>query len=254
MIVEDVLDAAELAACGEELRRLHQLAAELIESDAADAGHFQVEPFAEQTEAEAGPVLRKIEETYHFSELFAELPKHPKLLPVVRELLGDDLLLFRSTLMLKPARHGSTHALHQDSSYWPMDPPKLLTVSIALNEATAENGCFRIIPGSHHWEKQEWGEIATRQDEVGTNRPDVDDSQVQLVPLRAGSVIMFHSLLVHGSGPNRSDKPRNTALYAYFSPEVRYVPGPDGPRDATHRVISGLGGAKTHIFRSENPL
>ena len=62
-------------------------------------------------------------------------------------MLGPDLLLFRSTLMLKPARHGSRHALHQDVAYWPLEPPTLVTVSIALSASDSENGCIQVIPG-----------------------------------------------------------------------------------------------------------
>jgi ectoine hydroxylase-related dioxygenase (phytanoyl-CoA dioxygenase family) len=59
---------------------------------------------------------------------------------------------------------------------------------------------------------------------------------------------MFHSLLVHGSGPNKSPNPRNTALYAFFSPQVTYKPGPGDPPRKTFRVIAGMGGKKEHEF------
>ncbi len=98
--------------------------------------------------------------------------------------------------MLKPAFHGSAHALHQDSAYWPIDPPALVTVSIALTEATAGNGCFKIIPRSHAWGLQDWGRILVRQNESLTERQDIDlDTQID-VPLAAGSALFFHSLLV----------------------------------------------------------
>jgi ectoine hydroxylase-related dioxygenase (phytanoyl-CoA dioxygenase family) len=144
--------------------------------------------------------------------------------------------------MLKPAFHGSAHGLHQDSAYWPMDPPTLVTVSIALDDATPANGCIQVIPGSHRWGLQQWGHIARDKDEPLTDRTDIDLSGRMDVPLRAGSALLFHSLLVHGSGPNHSPHPRNTALYAYFSPAVRYVPGERGPRQVTYPVVAGLGG------------
>jgi ectoine hydroxylase-related dioxygenase (phytanoyl-CoA dioxygenase family) len=187
-------------------------------------------------------VLRKIERTGRHSELFRRLAAHPGVLEVVTDLIGPDLLLFRSTLMLKPAFHGSQHGLHQDSAYWPMEPPTLVTVSIALNDATPENGCFQIIPQSHRWGLQEWGRIARAAGEAITDRGDVDLSGRVELPLTAGSVLFFHSLLVHGSGPNRSSSPRNTALYAYFPPTVRFVPRPNGPQEMTVPVVAGMGG------------
>ena len=76
-----------------------------------------------------------------------------------------------------------------------------------------------------------------------TQRGDVYTSAKIEVPLRAGDVLMFHSLLVHGSGENQSPNPRHTALYAYFPPSVKYVPGEKEPHEMTFPVISGLGGA-----------
>ena len=170
------------------------------------------------------------------------LASHSKLVQVIQNLIGPDLLLFRSTLMLKPAFHGSRHGLHQDSAYWPMDPPSLVTVSIALTDATQENGCFQVIPKSHEWGMQEWGHIIRDRDEAMTGWENIDTSALMEVPLKAGSALLFHSLIVHGSGPNRSPNSRHTALYAYFPPTVRYVPKADAPRERMFPVAAGLGG------------
>ena len=149
LVVENLLSAAEIEACQAEIHRLHQFAAGQ-ESDAEQQQaeiarrHVQHEPFAKgETQGDDLPVLRKAENTRQYSEVFRDLAQHPKLIRVVQELIGTDLLLFRSTLMFKPAFHGSSHGLHQDSAYWPMEPPSLVTVSIALNNATVDNGCFK---------------------------------------------------------------------------------------------------------------
>jgi phytanoyl-CoA hydroxylase len=242
LVVRGLLTNAELEACNEEIHRLHRLAVDLEESSGEDLDCFQREPFEADANQGDLPVLRKIEQTGKFSEVFKELAAHPALIRVIRALLGNDLLLFRSTLMLKPAFHGSAHGLHQDSAYWPMDPPTLVTVSIALSDATPENGCIQVIPKSHLWGMQEWGDIARDQDAELTERKDVDLSNQIEVPLEAGDALLFHSLLVHGSGPNRSANPRHTALYAYFPPTVHYVPAENAPREKTFRVVSGAGG------------
>ncbi len=247
LVVEDLLSAAEIAACQTEIHQLHQFAAgeapEGAEERAAVARqHVQREPFAQdETQGDRLPVLRKAENTRQYSEVFRNLAQHPKLIRVVQELIGADLLLFRSTLMFKPAFHGSSHGLHQDSAYWPMEPPNLVTVSIALNDATPENGCFKVIPRSHLWGMQSWGHIARQQDEALTERSEVAEQQMD-VPLAAGSALFFHSLMVHGSGPNTTANPRNTALYAYFSPQVRYVPKGGKPAEKTFPVVAGLDG------------
>ena len=248
LIVPDLLSRGEVAECQREVQRLHQLAADLEASQDPLSNHFQREPFSQAPNHNGLPVLRKIENTRALSPCFTELAAHPRLVAIVQSLLGADLLLFRSTLMLKPAFHGSAHALHQDSAYWPMEPPALVTASIALDDATPDNGCIKVIPGSHHWGLQEWGHIAQQQEAPLTNRDDIDRSRQIDVPLAAGSAVLFHSLMVHGSGPNQTDRARNTALYAYFSPHVRYVPGANGPQSKSFPVIAGLDGATEHVL------
>ncbi|MBI2194354.1 MAG: phytanoyl-CoA dioxygenase family protein [Planctomycetes bacterium] len=241
-VIKDLMTAAEVAECQQEVRRLHELAAEMEARKDAALRNFQREPYAQDANQDGLPVLRKIEETRQYSEVFRRLAAHPRLMEVLHDLLGPDLLLFRSTLMLKPAFHGSAHGLHQDSSYWPMEPPALITVSIALTDSTPENGCFKVIPKSHRWGLLQWGRIARQKDESLVDRSDLDLSGQIEVPLRAGSALLFHSLVVHGSGPNTSPQPRNTALYAYFPPTVRYQPQGDAAREKSFPVVSGLGG------------
>ncbi len=245
LVARALLSAEEVAACEREIERLHRLAVELDARGDPASGRFQLEPFTGKATRKGLPVLRKIEQTREFSEIFRDLAAHPRLIRLVGSFLGPDLLLFRSTLMLKPARHGSSHGLHQDSAYWPMQPPALVTVSIALTDASPENGCIQVLPRSHRWGLQSWGHIARRQDESLTDRQDVDLSNRIDVSLKAGDAVLFHSLTVHGSGPNTSPRPRHTALYAYFPPTVRYVPGEKGPSEKTFPVVSGLDGKRT---------
>ena len=101
LIIDHLLDSNELAECRHEIERLHQLAAEVDSREESRNNHFQREPFSGDQNSDGLPVLRKIENTRAFSELFSQLATHPKLVAAVQNLLGEDLLLFRSTLMLK---------------------------------------------------------------------------------------------------------------------------------------------------------
>ena len=74
-----------------------------------------------------------------------------------------------------------------------------------------------------------------------------------LGPDKEEKKIFFHSAVVHGSGPNRSSNPRNTALYAYFTPDVKYVPRQGQPREQTYRVVAGMGETKEVKFLAEEP-
>lgn len=250
LVVENVLSEEELETCAAEIHRLHQVTAQLEATDDPDLKHFQREPYAKEKQQNGLPVLRKIEQTRDFSLVFKDLAAHPKLVDVIQHLIGQDLLLFRSTLMLKPALHGSAHAFHQDSAYWPMDPPSLVTVSIALTASTSQNGCIQVIPKSHKWGMKDWGLIAQNTDKAQANRDDVDTSGAIEVPLKAGSAVMFHSLTVHGSGPNKSPDARHTALYAYFPPTVKLVARGTEVTSRSFPVIAGLNGQESLTMTS----
>ena len=131
-------------------------------------------------------MLRKIEQTCLVSDLFGRMASHPRLVEVICELLAAELLLYRSTRMLKPARHGSRHHLHQDVSYWPLEPPDLVTVSIAITPSDHENGCIEVLPGSHMWPPRRWGAITRKDAATLAEEAGVDPAQLQAVPLAAG--------------------------------------------------------------------
>ncbi len=246
LIMENLISTEDIADCREEIHRLHSLAAEYEAKADPRSINFQREPNAENINRDDGtPLLRKIENTRVHSSVFNRLSKHPRLIEVVQNLIGPDLLLFRSTLMLKPAFHGSGHEFHQDSAYWPMEPPRLVTVSIALDDANTANSCFKVVPGSHKWglkmkESTPAGGRIVSGLEVRALVDGVDLSDQIEVPLSAGSILFFHSLIMHGSNPNTSAHSRNTALYAYFSPNVRYVPKEGRPKEQTFVVVAGL--------------
>ena len=112
-VARGALSAAEVRECAAAIHELHERAAAGEQPE-----DFQWEPFLADgaLTADALPVLRKIEKTGDLSATFHRLAEHPALLRHWQTFIGDeDLLLFRSTLMLKPAHHGSAHALHQVS-------------------------------------------------------------------------------------------------------------------------------------------
>jgi ectoine hydroxylase-related dioxygenase (phytanoyl-CoA dioxygenase family) len=179
-------------------------------------GAFQVEPeFAEAAKSnpELAKLARKITYVVERSAVFREYLLKDKMLNILKDILGPDVLLFRDILMMKPAKVGSKMPWHQDSNYWPIEPTDLCSVWTALDEATIENGCMRVVPGSHKLDL-----IPSNQ----ANTPFLMDEQVDLskavdVPLQPGSSLVFHSRLLHGSEPNRSDNSRRAFITSFMS-------------------------------------
>ena len=171
--------------------------------------------------------LRKVEELVPNDDVFLSLAKDPRLLGPVSALLGPDLKLFRDALMMKPARHGSAKPYHQDSAYWAIDPPELCSAWIALDDATLDNGCMRVLPGSHRWGTLEHRHLADFQ----VDEEALDRSGEVSVPLEAGGVLLFHSLLLHATSPNHSDQPRRAMICSYMSARSRYTRDPASKPD-----------------------
>jgi phytanoyl-CoA hydroxylase len=179
-------------------------------------GAVQQDPGStEQRKAE-----RKISAGVERSVVFRQFLLKAALLGRVQELLGPDLLLFRDILMLKPAKVGSKMPWHQDSNYWAIEPAELCSVWTALDEATVENGCMRVVPGSHKLNliqgRGEGGHGALDDDQLDLSRA-ID------VPMSPGSSLFFHSRLLHGSEANHSDKSRRAFITSFMSAQSRLV-------------------------------
>ena len=189
---------------------------------------LQLEPAVERGEAAATDrmlALRKIECLAIYDDVFAGWARDPRLQEVAQALLGPDVKLFRDALMMKPPHHGSAKPYHQDSAYWRIDPPALSSCWMALDDATRENGCMRVIPGSHRWGPVEHKHLEDYQ--VEDSRLDL--SQEVAVPLKAGGCLFFHSLLLHATAPNNSPRPRRGMIASCMSARARYT-GPEGTK------------------------
>ena len=149
----------------------------------------------------------------HESRLNA-LAAHSKLLDVLKRIMGDTPVLFQDMALVKPKLFGSEKPWHQDCAYFNLeDGTTVVGVWIALDEATADNGCMHIIPGSHnegpmiHFKRRDWQICDTH----------VPISRDTMVPLQPGGCLFWHGLLHHGSPANRS-KFRRRALQFHYKP------------------------------------
>jgi phytanoyl-CoA hydroxylase len=211
LILEGLVSRAQVDAL---LRRLDQIVGETASRPAGV--RLQVEPAIAGGEAAAATYadsLRKAEGLVEHDELFAGLARSPELLGIFTDILGRDLKLFRDALMMKPPRHGSAKPYHQDSAYWQIDPPALASCWLALDEATLENGCMRVLCGSHRWGLQEHRHLSDYQVVEDT----LDRSGEVTVPLRPGGCLIFHSLLLHATSPNHSPHPRRALILSVMS-------------------------------------
>jgi phytanoyl-CoA hydroxylase len=217
LVFEELFRPEEVEAL---LGRLEALVLERLPRPAGV--RMQVEPAIQRGEAAApSPLeaLRKVEGLVEHDDQFGALARDPRILDVMQDLIGPDIKLFRDALMMKPPRHGSAKPYHQDSAYWTIDPPDLVSVWMALDDATLENGCMRVLPGSHTRGVMEHRHLQDFQVDEAT----LDTSNEVAVPLKAGGCLFFHSLLLHATAPNHSPYPRRSMIISAMSARSRYT-------------------------------
>ena len=167
------------------------------------------------------PRVRNAFRVHLHNPFFMGVARHPKISPVVEELLGRPVRLYGSQLFAKPPEVGSVVPLHPDRPYWPSEPYELLSCWIALDDSTVENGGVRFMVGPH-----KLGELRHLPSNVPGNSLKLDDARISGLPEYAvqvprGSCVLHHCLTAHWSGPNRSRRPRRGLIMVYMSPRVR---------------------------------
>jgi ectoine hydroxylase-related dioxygenase (phytanoyl-CoA dioxygenase family) len=161
---------------------------------------------------------------------FLTVARIPEILDMVAQVIGNDIALWNCSFFAKPARVGTKTPWHQDGEYWPIKPLATCTVWIAIDASTPENGCLRVIPGSHREQR-----LAQHNENCAAglalnlelDRSEFDESSAENIVLEPGQISLHDVYLYHGSEANRSDKPRRgmtlrfmptTSVYCHDQP------------------------------------
>jgi len=210
----------------------------MSEADAAEHREL-LEEFERRT---GGPLKGDLRHKSHL--LFAWLAKlvrHSGILDAVEDLHGSDLLCWTTNFFIKEAANPAFVSWHQDSTYWGLSRPDVVTAWFAFTEAVEANGAMEYIPGSHkldqipHRDTFAKNNLLTRGQEVMV---EVDPSQRRIITLRPGEMSLHHVRLVHGSPPNPSNDRRigsrsATPQRAWPKSQARTAPPSCGARTAT---------------------
>ena len=144
--------------------------------------------------------------------------RHPRLVDMVEDLIGPDILCWNAIFWIKEPGTGSFVGWHQDSTYWGLDNRDLVSVWVALSEADERAGCMSVLPGSHrttldHDETYDADNLLTR----GQHIDGIDPAKTVAMPLRPGQASFHNIATAHGSGPNRSND-RRIGLSLHYMP------------------------------------
>lgn len=216
----------------DELAALRQRSADIVEgrTEHVPAAYVQRErQFRGENDTEEVPVLdrtRKMTHLAYFDELFESMARKSEIVDVIEELLGPNIKLYHDQLMMKPRYHGTVTDWHQDSPAWPwLIPQMAVSAWVALDDATVENGCMTVIPGSH-----KWGPVPQEQKEAFLAMPELADPVP--VELPAGHCMFHHGQNMHRTGANQTPHRRRGLALHYIPAETKYL----GARDEDHRI------------------
>jgi hypothetical protein len=170
---------------------------------------------------------RKIE-GWERDPLFLSYMQHPLFREMTAAVIGENVSCFRAMFMNKPAQKGTYLPYHQDGgSGWKLsscDGDKFLTVWTALDDATIENGCVQIIPGSHKLGLlSDRGHTITEEQE----RLYCPEEKSRYVELKKGEAFVIHNFVLHRSGVNHTHQPRRGFSVCYMDAAIRRVDNPD---------------------------
>ena len=187
-----------------------------------------------QTKTFKGSTLkyRKIQDLEQ-DPLFLSYIQHPLFRDITRKLIGNEVSAYRSMFMNKPAGGGSVLPWHQDR--WSnLDRDPQLTIWTALDPATKENGCVKIIPCSHHHLINPDDPSAFLSEE---QLAELDESAAISLELEEGEVVLLNNWLLHSSDLNRSDNPRRAFSICYMDADTKSTTG----AELDYSVIFGDG-------------
>ena len=160
---------------------------------------------------------------------------HPAVVRGISQLTGHaDLQVWHDQIQYKPARYGGSTHWHQDAPLWPIIKPMTpVSAWIPLDDATEENGCMWMVPGSHKWGNQieflrTQGDLSLLEnfkDLQGFTPPadaEIREVEARACPVMRGEVSFHHSLTWHGSPFNQSPRPRRAIAIHYMTGAARF--------------------------------
>ncbi len=157
-------------------------------------------------------IIQMCERNIHFMKLIYDT----RILDVVQDLLGPNIMLFHDQALYKPAFHGGEVTWHQDNSYWKCRPANLISCWLTLDDVVVENGAMQVIPGSHltpvwHTKKNEKDILFNIEDQI-------DKSKAVGVPLPAGACMFHHCQTFHYTQPNTTNRQRRAFAIHFMTP------------------------------------
>jgi len=194
-----------------------------LSSEEAAGFRRRIEKFEQEYGSRAGQVLRQ--KSHVVLTAVAELVRLEPVLDKVESIIGPDILCWSTSFFIKNPGDQKFVSWHQDAQYWGLEGDKMVTAWIALTPSRSDQGCLRVLPGSHkrvveHRDVPNESNMLTRGQEIAAK---VNEEEAIDVVLSPGQFSLHHELIVHGSNDNRSNERRIGLAVRYIAPTARQV-------------------------------
>ncbi len=172
---------------------------------------------------------------------WVRLVSDDRLLDIAEQFLGPDLGLFAAHYIAKPPFTGKSVPWHQDGSYWPLDPMRVITFWLSLDRSDEENGCMKVIPQTQHKKLISKRDYVKQGEEsafeFAMDKSQIDESEAVSLILNPGDISIHHPNIFHGSHTNESPRWRRGLT-------IRYIP-------TSTRITSDRPHPSAFIFRGQ---
>ena len=159
-----------------------------------------------------------------------DVVRETKIVDAIEDLYGHNILCWTSNFFIKEAHDLGFVSWHQDSTYWGLSSPDVVTAWVALSPSNKSNGAMAVIPGTHtmeqipHRDTYSKNNLLTRGQEVAV---EVQEDKGVTLELEPGEMSLHHVRIIHGSPPNHSDIRRIGFAIRYIPTYVKQVEGDD---------------------------
>jgi len=162
------------------------------------------------------------------------MPRIKRTVDIVQALLGDECYHWHSKFVIKPPNCNSLVGWHQDYASWYDDGvmyPNMLTIAVAITRATKENGCTKVIPGTHKMGRIDHAsQGASKSFEARLARAKKEEGIVHC-ELEPGDALIFHCNLLHAAGGNNVNEQRVVMFSSYNARSNSPISDAQGPNE-----------------------
>jgi len=166
--------------------------------------------------------LKQLQDIHRHSLYFERILRGSKFEEIATVLLEEKVIGKNLEYFNKPPRIGKPTPPHQDGYYFMLNPPKAVTMWLALEDADEENGCVRYIRGSHLTGMRTHGRTKTLGFSQGiTDYGKEDFTKETAFPAKPGDLLIHHAMTIHRADGNKSDRSRRALGFIYFGESAK---------------------------------